>query len=261
MKTLISFLSLTIFSLFFFLSCKQQSEVVENNYEIINALKIIENYNEGKYSHEKASLINGAVEIITTQNEIVLFVTENGKQDLMYVLQQDPSLPRLQLRESISNAQILFFHRILLINSLDKDLRLFFNVDDELPTHLSGIELGKTSFGYGLVYQPGVKLIYDSIEDFHGVRTIYEFRKDVEKNQAGVRTVSVVQSVVECGCCNSHTTETVCVDMVSGYCDSGGSGSTSCSITTTSGASCQTSCSNTSSGACCNDTSNDTEGG
>ncbi len=180
MKTLISFLSVTIFSLFFFSSCNRQNEV-EKNYEISDALKIVTNYNVGKFSHEKATFKNGAVEIVTTENEIVFFIPENEEQYLMYVLQQNPSKAQLQLRESISNAQVLFFHRSLLINSLEKDLRLFFSIDDELPAHLSEIKVGKILSGFGLARYSRVQLTKNSIEDYHGIPTINGFFKTISK--------------------------------------------------------------------------------
>ncbi len=259
MKTLIYFSSLTLFVFFTYSSCKQNSEIIKKDYSLDFATEIINNYNAGKLPHEKAIYKKASIEIVTTEKEIVLFVKEVNKQDQMYFLQQTPSNKRRNIRETIESAEILFFHRHLLVNSTEKDLRFYFSVDEAIPSYLSNLNVGVISNGYGLVQQKGIKLNYKSIDDFHGIESLYGVMKRTVNSQVNVRADGdegggTIEAAVECGCCTETTTDT-CLDIVLGNCDSGGAGSSSCSIAVD-GNSCSTTCSG-SSESCCNDTAND----
>lgn len=258
MKTLIYFSSLTLLVFFTYSSCKQNSDIIKKDYLLENASEIVDKYNQGKPSHEMATYKKASIEIVTTKNEIVLFVKEANKQDRMYFLQQDPSNKRKNIRETIESAEILFFHRHLLINSIEKDLRLFLSIDKNIPDYLSNVNVGTISKGYGLVQQKGIKLNYSTMEDFHGISSVYNVMKRKTENNASIRADDdggTIDAAVECGCCTSQTIETVCTDIAAGNCDSGGAGSSSCSIAVD-GSSCSTACQGTSE-SCCNDTSND----
>ena len=261
MKTLIYFSSLTLLVFFTYSSCKQSSNLIEKDYSLDSATEIINNFNEGKPPSAMAVYKKASIEIVTTKKEIVLFVKEANKQDQMYVLQQDPSIKRKIIRETIASAEILFFHRHLLINSTEKDLRFYFSVDETIPNYLSNLNVGIISKGYGLVQQKGVKLSYDSIEVFHDISSVYNVMKRTIGNQASIRSDDdegggTIDAALECGCCTASTIATVCTDIAGGNCDAGGSGSTNCSISLADGSSCSSACSGGAE-SCCNDTSND----
>ncbi len=257
MKTLIYFSSLTLMVFFTYSSCKQSSNIIEKDYSLDSATEIINKFNEGKSSSEMAIYKKASIEIVTTKKEIVLFVKEANRQDQMYILQQDPSSKKKIIRETIESAEILFFHRHLLINSTEKDLRLYFSVDETIPSYLSNLNVGIISKGYGLVQQKGIKLLYDSIDVFHDILSVYTVMKRTVENQTNIRTdgEGTIEAALECGCC-SPTTLSVCESLEAGDCDSGGGGSTSCSISLDDGSSCSTTCSG-SNESCCNNTSND----
>ncbi|MFK8007547.1 MAG: hypothetical protein AB8H03_14305 [Saprospiraceae bacterium] len=259
MKTLIYFSSLTFFVFLTYFSCKQNSKIIQKDYSLENASEIIDNFNQGKPPHEMATYKKASIEIVTTKKEVVLFVKEANKQDQMYFLQQEPSNQRNIIRETIASAEILFFKRHLLINATDKDLRFYFSIDETIPNYLSNLDVGVMSNGFGLVQQKGFRLSYDSMEDFHDIPSIYTVIKRPVENQANIRTDGeggTLASNVSCGCCTGSTAQTVCVDVEQGNCDSGGAGSSSCTITLEDGSSCSTTCTGNSE-SCCNDTSND----
>ncbi len=260
MKYLFSFI-IIILTLFFFTSCNQDN-TIQQDFSITNAAKIIESYNEGKLPSEMASLIKGSVEIVTTKYETVLFITENGKQDLIYILQQDPSLPRQEIRESISSAQIMFFHESLLINDLNSNSRFYFSFGKELPSTISKLEVGNISIGYGLARLSNIVLSYESIEDFHNIESISTLFKYPAQNQAGLRNDvngPIVYTDNYCKCCIVGTTTPQCLAVVGEDCDAGGYGSSQCDIgATASGTSCSVKCDTGI--ACCNNPANDGSG-
>ncbi len=259
MKTLIYFSSLTFLVLLTYSSCKQNSEINQKDYSLENATEIVDKFNEGKPPNEMAIYKKVSIEIVTTKKEIVLFVKEGNKQNQIYILQQDPSNKRKIIRETIESAEVLFFNRHLLINSTKNELRFYFSVDETIPNYLSNLNVGVISNGYGLVQQKGIKLSYDSMEDFHDIPSIYTVMKRTVENQVNLRADGEgggsIETTLECGCC-SPSTPTVCADVTAGNCDSGGANSTSCSISLSDGSSCSTTCSDNWD-SCCNDTSND----
>ena len=179
MKTKFSFLTIAITCLMY-ISCYSQKD-----FSITNASQIVDDFNADKILPlDKATLVNGAVEVITTQHEIVIFIIENGKQNSFYWLQHSPNKSKNIIRESIDSAQVIFFRKNLLINDLNSDSRFLFSIngDEELPSYLSELEVGKIYYGNGLAhYYTKDEFNHEYIfDDYHGTETIDDFLQNMQ---------------------------------------------------------------------------------
>lgn len=179
---------------------------------IKDAQKILEQFNIGKLEQEQGKYLEGEVQITAVKDDgIYVKVTmPNSDKTENFRLQME-NIENVSYNKDINKAQVLFFRDLLIINSLEETLRLQFTLNND--TKIEGVKAMKFDNiynGYGLAY-------YESSE--------------IES-----RYVKPT-----CGCEGSHSEKD---------CDSGGYGSTSCSVNNGQ-QSCSVSCGGTTH-ACCN---------
>ena len=192
---------LFITTIFIFSSCLEQ-ENIRKDYSLTNSKQIIENYNNGKLLGDQTKLEYGSVEIISTRNEVLAIVSIEGKQNLLFFLQHGGSIKAL--RKSISEAELIYFQRQLLINSLDEKYTVLLTIDKEIPSIIAGLEFDNVLNGFGLVRQSGIKLHYNSIEDFSKIGSIFTVYKKPTGESANLRADDGepgVEAEGGCGCC------------------------------------------------------------
>ena len=132
MKTRNMFILTALAVVLFYFSCTKGKEESLKDFKIENAAQIIQEFNKGKFPHEQGELVEGSVYMRTaTDDMMVVFVNnENlGNASLVYQL-QTAGLENQNFETSIEKAQILYFRNSLIINSLDKNERYLLNLTD-----------------------------------------------------------------------------------------------------------------------------------
>jgi len=165
--------TLLLTSLLFLIFSCQNNNTAKENFEIKNAQKIVEQFNSTKMPDEKGKFYEGDIEIITTKNEIVVFLTDE-KEASFYHLQIPSSSLIEPLRKSLT-AQVLKFDKHLIINDLKSDYLIGLTVDEILPEYLSEINVEKNYKGFGLAAHGVQPLEHgNDYEKYHGIESIYE---------------------------------------------------------------------------------------
>ena len=216
---ILSALFFTVFCLTSYVACNQQEEN-PTDFSIKQAKSLVDEFNLGKLEEYHGEYLMGSVKIypIENQNKIDFFVTTNDKRYIHYILQMEAFS---QLQDNLENAEILFFNRFLVINSLDTDKRILVNIENNKYEPLQNIEFTMEIKGFGLA------------------RT--------EKTADGKLTS---RASVNCECCITGEGCGGSIEYPS-ECDSGGSAAVSCSLSS-GGESCSVQCSG-GYHACCRD--------
>ncbi len=214
---LTTFALLALMTFGIFTGCEKYSENIQP-YEL-NELKLLEDFNAGKFEHDKGEYLKGSVSIYPIEDGVIdFYVNITDEKFIHYILQSEKPLT---LQKKIENAEVLFLRRSVIINSLDtKDVILVtVDEDDAIGNSILNIPFDTKLKGYGLIRQ--------------------------NKTLSGQITS---RASVSCGCCITGLSSSACSTTASGDCDSGGSGASSCSLTS-GGDSCSVQCS--SGNACC----------
>jgi len=259
--TLIYFLLLASTSFFIYTSCSNQQSEQQVDYSIPNAKQIIDQFNSDKLPSHQATYLKGALEIVSSDQEISIFVKGDDDMTPLYILQKGKMNSSDKIRKSLSDAEILFFHNGLLINSLESDFRYFLSVDETIPDYLNSVFISKFIKGYGLIRYNQVPIRYDSFDEFDGGTSIFNHFKSISILNTNTRSDESpgIFVAVECKCCTASgmaTTppSTPCGHVLNQTCTAGGPGAISCGLSPADGSlGCQVNCGTGSSGgtACC----------
>jgi len=215
-------------------ACNQSSEIQPSDYSISNVKKYLDKYNSGKVSYHQAQFYTGTVYIrAASEDRMAIYLTKDGgKENEMFLLQMTENKHKdFQLK--IDKAQVFYFRNQLIINAVNEDLKLKFNLTNAelLPVEKEEDLQFKYAFsGFGLVQLKGYSYYNNGLSSS-------SYRAGL--GEPGDPPTGEKPS---CSCTNNILTE----------CDSGGQGSSSCSVTNTNGQSCSTSCTSATQWACCN---------
>lgn len=236
LPTLIIVCGLLIFIMMYF-SCKK--ERIATNFRIENVQEILDEFNKGKLKSKHSQYYEGKVNIRASRQELLVFVETVEGSSFFFVLEVD-KLEKSVDPIDIENAQVLYFKKSLIVNSLDKNERILFTVVDGVSfSRIPNISFTKNYKGFGL--------------SKYG-----NFKTDISPNHIKETTTSIFDSEdiglnfrasASCKCRLRHTSPD------DSDCDAGGIGSTSCSLTVGSpcdACSCETEC-GTGYYACCYD--------
>jgi len=224
-RNLIPYLLLILFVIGYF-SCdnnREDSELLEKKFK---PQEVLTQFNLNKLDFQKGEYFEGDVKIRSTLNEIVVFI--GGSVKIFYVL-QTKSAPSTRLSIDLETAQILFLRSELLITDINKKITYLFGWNDENATkYLKKLKVDNNYIGYGLSSFKGYNHV--DVSEVNRLKTIYSsiLQTQVYEEYAGRAT----------DICDWHETNQLV--GLSG-CDSGGEGSTSCSVNDQYGA-CSASC-------------------
>ncbi|MCF8244046.1 MAG: hypothetical protein K9J37_03010 [Saprospiraceae bacterium] len=193
-----------------FIGCEKNSEIAQP-YEL-NGQQMLEKFNVGKLDHKKGEYLIGRVSIQRIEEGLLdFFLTTKDGRFVHYILQSEKSLT---LPKEIGKAEVLFLRRSVVLNSLESKETILLTVDDEsnLEETIKMIPFDLKLHGYGLARQ--------------------------QKSTSGAITS---RALVNCGCCITGIASSACTTNANSDCDAGGSGATSCSLSS-GGDSCSVEC-------------------
>jgi len=209
-------------------ACNQSSEIQPADFSISNAQKYLDEYNAGKLDYQKGEYIEGDIYIRSASGDMIVVTVNNDElkgSSIVYQLQLEKTLdPDLKIR--LANAQVLFFHESLVVNSISTDEMFLFSLHNA-EEHVELKDNTIKNYGFGLSR-------FVLISPSNGV---------TYRNDPGDPPPSE-------GC--------KCTNNIIAVCDSGGQGSSSCSgAYGPNGTQCSVSCSdgknNVEKWACCSE--------
>ncbi len=212
-------------------SCTQKQSPLDYS---LPAQQIIEDFNVGKLAHEQGIYFEGEVYLRAASGDQLLVMSNSITDHPIAFLLQMEQLPETDLNLSITKAQLLFFHQQLLINDTQSESCYLLQLDDAttLPFTLD-FPISDTFRGFGLSQHQGFTMTND----------------DGAANLRGIGDPgSPPPFEVSCKCISIYT------DNSDVDCESGDSGSTSCS-TSSGGESCSVDCNGAHYFSCCNNES------
>lgn len=233
---------LLIFVIIGYSSCDKNSVESETIQDLFNAKEVLNHFNLNKLDFQKGEYFESNVKIRSTLNEIVIFVGDDSDSFFVFQTKTAPSPP---LSIDFESAQILFLRsELLVINLKDNTSYSFGWNSEEAIKYLSNFKFDNKYDGFGISSFKGYNHV--DVDNITRLKTIYSsiLRTEIFENYNG-RADDI---------CDWH--ETAQAVNLSG-CDSGGEGSSSCSVNDGYG-SCSTTC-KSEYFACCGDYPN--EGG
>ncbi len=226
-----------------YVGCENYSESVtqEQDYSIPNAAEIVTDYNDGKLDFKKGEYLRGSVEVKTITDSkkgsmVDFYFKGENSTYIHYVLQMSGNGDAFK-ETKFEKAEILFVRRSIVINSLTSSYRVLLTVDENVFEPLVAIGgFTHEAIGVGLIRQVSKNDISLRNGGFGGGGTI------------GIHCLCCQYQGGELQSCEGST-----ATPGEDGCDSGGSSSSSCSLSNSSGESCSVECnpSSAASSACC----------
>ena len=215
-------------------SCNQSSDIQPEDYSITNAKKYIDKYNIGKQLNHQSQVYTGSVYVRSASEDrmAIYFLDKANDENLMFLLQMTENKHK-DFQLTLDKAQVFYFRNQLIINTVNEDLKLKFNLINAEPLPIEkeeDLQFKYAFSGFGLAQLKGYSY-YNN-----------ELSSSSYRGGFGEPGDPPTGEKPSCSCTNNILTE----------CDSGGQGSSSCSVTNTNGQSCSTSCTSATQWACCN---------
>jgi hypothetical protein len=213
------FLVISILFTWLAIGCNKEAKKGERTEEtkIVSLEKLVESYNKDKINaHQMASLYEGEMTIITLPSTESLFMLEGGEEEggILFYCQSEPKSSDANevMDKNLGLVRAAYLREALVVSTSDGELFTFSIGKGQGDELIKDIKANWQHIGFGLSAIQGRGY---SPEDFRGLQSVADTRADV-------------------ACLCVRHTETA-------ECEAGGSGSTSCSISSGT-ASCNVTC-------------------
>jgi hypothetical protein len=228
--------------LFWLNACKQEKVLID--YSLKNMSQLVEKYNVNRSGIDKGMIEKGKARIVSTQNNfyVVQFQNLDSKRNTFFTLEAKEVTPNFGL--IFSDLELIHMGGSLILNSLKEDYKILLQIGEQVTyPEISAINFKYNFTGFGLGKYPNHDRLFLTDENTLNSRAVHSGGGG---NWGGGGPITPIIPDLSCGCHPNGD---------SNGCKSGGTGSSSCSMSTGSGENAQ-SCSTTcQSGyyACCNE--------
>lgn len=218
MKKVILFISfLAIASIIFFQFHACSKDAAKQKFAVPDFEGFMSEYNIGKFEQDKAMILQGKIHLgVTKQNNLIIWAEgENSSNNILY-LQTDE---KVTLNKTIENGKILVTPAYFIVSASDgSEVYLYQNSSYKVDDKFASLTPTRTFKGWGTI-RMGNKEIYDRLVS--------------QSSNIATRNALIEDAEPICKCVANGD---------SASCTAGGTGSTSCSKSNTSG-NCTVSCS------------------